>query len=150
MNWTEALARVVVEAAHAHADDTILVVGDPTVAEALRPRCRAVHLRPDLAESPPGTSVVCLCGWLRTLPPAAQREALARAGRLLPARGLVIVGDVMWSFPPDQIDAPEQFGDRLEHAQTARTLEGWVREAGFLPDVHRFSPGTGLIVGVRT
>lgn len=150
MNWSEALARVVIEAAHAHPEDVVLVLGDATVADALRPLARAVHTRETLDDPPPGTSIVCMVGWLRGLPPPVQAAALRDAGRLLPTRGLLIIGDVMWSFPPGEIDAPEQFGDRLDHAPLVRALEKQVRDAGFLPDVHRLSPGTGIIVGMKT
>lgn len=149
MDWQEAMGRVVVEAAEPHPDDVVLVLGDARVADALTGRVREVHRGRDLAAIPPGLSIVCMQGWLRRRAPAAQRAAIRDLGRILPSRGLVIIGDAMWSFPPDQIDAPEQYGDALEHVQTVATLEGWLRESGFLPDVHRFAPGAGVIVGVR-
>lgn len=155
MNWEEATGRVVVEAAEPHPNDVVLVLGDARVADALAGRVKEVHRGrgpglEDLAAIPPGLSIVCMQGWLRRRAPAAQRAAIRDLGRILPSRGLVIIGDAMWSFPPDQIDTPEQYGDALDHVQTTATLEGWLRESGFIPDVHRFAPGAGVIVGVRT
>jgi hypothetical protein len=34
--------------------------------------------------------------------------------------------------------------------QTTSTLERWARDAGFLPDTHRFAPGVGVMVLVHT
>ena len=62
---------------------------------------------------------------------------------------MLVVGDVMWSMPADQVDEPEQFGDEIQWAQTTATLEKWAREAGFLPDLHRFGAGVGVLVAIR-
>jgi hypothetical protein len=149
VDWAGVTARVVVEACSATAEDVVLYAGDDVVADALSPRVRALTRRDDLADPPPGLSIICLHGWLRRRPPAAQRAVIQEAARLLPPRGLLVVGDVMWSFPPEQIDAPEQFGADLDFVQTTATVEGWARAAGFLPDLHRFGPGVAVLIAIR-
>lgn len=149
VDWAGVTARVVVEACAATAEDVVLYAGDSAVADALAARVRTLVRRDGLDEPPPGLSIICLHGWLRRRPPAAQRAVIQAAARLLPPRGLLVVGDVMWSFPPDQIDAPEQFGDALEFVQTTATVEGWARAAGFLPDLHRFGSGAAVLIAIR-
>lgn len=148
MDWRAVTARVVVEACAASPEDVVLVLGDDVVAGALRARCTVVR-GDSLADAPPGVSILILHWTLRLLPPSEQRALLSDAAKLLPARGLMVIGDLMWSLPLDQLDAPEQYGDRSSHVQTTATLESWARAAGFLPDLHRFSPGVGVLVGIR-
>jgi hypothetical protein len=149
MSWAEVTGRVVVEACGVTADDVVLYLGDDAVAAALAAGPGVVIRRDDLDDPPTGVTIVCLHGWLRRRPPDAQRAAFRAVGRLLATRGLLVVGDVMWSLPPDQIDAPEQFGDALEHAPTTASVEAWAREAGFLPDTHRFGLGAAVLVALR-
>ncbi|GDX80001.1 hypothetical protein LBMAG42_18120 [Deltaproteobacteria bacterium] len=170
MDWSEVTRRVVVEAAAPHPNDVVVCFGaDLGVAVALAARVERVTVRTvsrdrpgdapaNLSFSegpvapfalPNGTSVVVLHDALRRLDPAAQRELIRDIGRQLPPRALLVIGDVMWSMPPDRIDAPEQFGDQMEHAPTVAALERLVREAGFLPDVHRFGVGRAVCIALR-
>jgi hypothetical protein len=174
-DWGELTGRVVIEACAAAPEDVVLYLGDDAVADALQARVRTLVRRsgspvgsgspagpgapvapgsamassPILGDPPPGLSIICLNGWLRRLPPSAQRAVFTEAARLLPARGLLVVGDVMWSVPAADIDAPEQFGDALTHVQSTTTIEKWARETGFLPDLHRFGVGAAVLVAVR-
>lgn len=151
VNWTEAIGRVVAHAAEPHPDDVVVVLApDGQVADALSGKVRAVHRRDALHDLPAGVSIVCLHGWLRRRLPDAQRDTIRALAAALPSRGLVIIGDAMWSLPLDQVDAPEQFGDALAHAQPVAVVESWLRDAGFLPDTFRLAPGAAVIVGVRT
>jgi hypothetical protein len=149
--WRALTARVIVEAAVVDPRDVVLVLGQGAdVAGPLRARGAQVTVADGLAASPRGVSIVCVHDWLRRRTPADQKAFLVELGKRLPERGLAVIGDVMWSMPPDMIDEPEQYGDSLTHAQTTRVIEGWAREAGFLPDLHRFSPGVAVLVAVRT
>lgn len=153
MNWAEVAGRVIVEAVAADPRDVLLLIGDgaasDAIAQALAARVGRLVRGDSLGAAPAGLSVVCLHQTLRLRPPEAQRALFAEAARVLPPRGLLVIGDVMWSLPFDQIDAPEQFGDRLAHVQTTATVEGWARKAGFLPDMHRFGAGVGVLIAVR-
>lgn len=148
--WRALTARVVVEAAVVDPRDVVLVLGGEDVAAPIRARGASVTVADALSAAPRGASIVCVHDWLRRRPPAEQRAFLRDLGKRLPERGLAVIGDVMWSMPPDMIDAPEQYGDCLQHAQTTSVIEGWAREAGFLPDMHRFSPGVAVLIAVRT
>lgn len=176
MNWSEAAARVVIEACNAHPEDVALDLGcgDGRIALALAERVKEVvgidrdaaaitrargaappNVRFEVGDmrDPPkvaGLSLVCVHDALRYLAPTEQRTFLRKMASLLPPRGLLVIGDVMWSMPREQIDEPEQFGPDLAHVQPTRTLENWVREAGFLPDLHRFGPAIGVIIALRT
>ena len=149
MDWGEVTGRVAVEACGAAREDVVLFCGDDAVGDALAAQAGTLVRRDDVGDPPPGLTIICLHAWLRRRPPAAQRAAIQAAGRLLRSRGLLVIADAMWSLPPDQLDDPGQFGDELDHVQTTGTLEGWVREAGFLPDTHRFAPGAGVLVALR-
>lgn len=149
VDWAGVTGRVVVEACSPTPDDVVLYCGDDAVAADLAPRVRTLARRDGLTDPPPGLSIVCLHNWLRRRPPAEQRAAIREAGRLLPARGLLVVGDVMWSLPAHMIDEPEQFGDAIDHVQTTATLEGWAREAGFVPDLHRFGTGVAVLIAIK-
>jgi hypothetical protein len=148
-DWAAVTGRVVVEACSATPEDVVLYLGDDAVASALAPRVGTLVRRDDLVDPPAGLSIICMHGWLRRRPPEAQRAALQAAARLLPPRGLLVVGDVMWSLPFAMIDEPEQFGDTITHAQTTSTVEKWAREEGFLPDMHRFGPGAAVLIAIR-
>ena len=141
--------RVVVEATCADARDVVLVLGDPALAGALAGRVGRVESG-DALRSMAGLSVVVAHDWLRRRPPAAQRAFFLEAARVLPKRGLLVVGDVMWSLEPAQVDEPEQFGDAVGQAPTARSVEQWARDAGFLPDLHRFGVGRAVLVALRS
>lgn len=170
MDWSEVTRRVVVEAAAPHPDDVVVCFGDDlAVAGALAARVASVTVRtasrarPDVMPGnltfsegavapfvlPEGTSVVVLHDALRRLDPASQRALIRDIGRQLPPRALLVIGDVMWSMPPERIDAPEQFGGAIKHAPTVAAVERLVREAGFLPDVHRFGVGRAVCIALR-
>lgn len=149
MDWAAVTGRVVVEACSATAEDVVLYCGDDAVAADLTSRVKTLARRDGLVDPPEGLSIICLHGWLRRRPPVAQRAIFRDAARLLPPRGLLVVGDVMWSLPAATIDEPEQFGDAIADVQTTTVLEGWAREAGFLPDLHRFGPGVAVLIAIR-
>lgn len=175
MDWSEVSARVVVEACSAHPEDVVLMLGleQPAIAWRLAPSVRRivvvdpdparieaaradapanVELRVGPLTSPPripGTSVVLVHDTLRRMPPAQQRAFIRTLGELVASRALLVVGDVMWSLPVDLIDEPEQYGDALEHVQETRVVERWVREAGFLPDLHRFGPAIAVLIALK-
>ena len=48
-----------------------------------------------------------------------------------------------------QVDEPEQYGEDVARAPTTAVLEGWAREAGLLPDLHRFGVGVGVLVAIK-
>jgi hypothetical protein len=86
---------------------------------------------------------------LRYLSPSEQQQLLIRLGRALPERGLLVIGDVVWSWPRAELDEPQQYGPMQDAAPTAEALEGMVRTAGFLPDLHRFGPGRAVMIALR-
>lgn len=175
MDWSAVAARVVVEACVADPRDVVLVLGasDGEVVRGLAPRVNRVvvvdpdraaldRLRPGLPANvelrvgslldPPaleGLTVVAMHWTFRKLPPRDQQALVERLGRLVPGRGLLVIGDVLWSMPPEVVDEPEQYGDALAHAPTTRQIEAWVRKAGFLPDIHRFGPAVAVVIGLR-
>jgi hypothetical protein len=139
---------VAVEATCADPRDVVLVLGDAALAAALDGRVGRVESGHAL-RAPPGLSVVVAHDWLRRRAPSAQRAFFLDASRVLPRRGLLVVGDVMWSVDPAMVDEPEQFGDGVERAPTTRSVEQWARDAGFLPDLHRFGVGRAVLVALR-
>lgn len=168
MDWSDVTRRVVVEAAAPHPEDRVFVIGDDwALVEAITPRVGRVEVR-SVREAPPGlggvvgsmgpllpitvpagTSVVVMHDALRTLVPADQRRLLVALGRQLPPRALLVVGDVMWSMPPEMVDEPGQFGEGVADAPTVADVERWLREAGFLPDTHRFGVGRAVCIALR-
>ena len=175
MNWSEVTGRVVVAAIEAHPMDQVvdLGCGKGELLRALAPSIRSgigvdndgevlrvarqgapENLQFVLADLrsyslPPGTSVVLLHDSLRYLSPQEQQQLLIRLGRSLPERGLLVIGDVVWSWPRAELDEPEQYGPTQESAPTATVLETMVRTAGFLPDLHRFGPGRAVMIALR-
>jgi hypothetical protein len=169
MAWSDVTRRVVVEAAAPHPHDVVFQLGgDWLLAGSLAARVARVVVRapgtsPSLPPNvthevgevapspvPEGTSVVVVHDTLRRLPPDAQDALLRHLGRALPRRALLVIGDVMWSVPPEQVDEPEQFGDDLRHAPTTSAVERMVRAAGFLPDIHRFGVGRAVCIALRS
>ena len=61
----------------------------------------------------PEISVVVMHDTLRLLPAERQRRLLAEVGRRMAARGLLVVGDVMWSMPVEVLEAMVR-GDSLD------------------------------------
>lgn len=140
-DWTAATARVVVEACAAHPDDVVLAAGPGL--DALAGKVRRVVRTPE-----PGLSIVALNDVLGTLPEGEQRALLARYASALPKRGLLVIGDVLYSLPRESIDEPEQYGD-APHAPALSALEKHLRELGFLPDTHRFGPARAVIIALK-
>lgn len=140
-DWTAATARVVVEACAAHPDDVVLVHG--AGLDALAGKVRRIVSVPE-----PGLSVVALNDALGTLAESDQRELLAGYAAALPRRGLLVIGDVLYSLPRESIDEPEQYG-HAPHAPSLALLERWLRELGFLPDTHRFGPARAVIIALK-
>ena len=167
MNWSETAARVMVEACTPHPDDHAIVLGYSPIVDVLAPLVadlvvvdeaseiplppRARYHRAPIDQPPDlGKASMVLVHWTwRTLPVARQKALALRLGAGLRERALLVIGDVIWSFPPDSIDEPEQFGDKLAFAPTADGLTAMVRSAGFLPDLHRFGPGVGVMIALR-
>lgn len=170
MDWKEATARVVLAGCEPHPEDVALVLGwgGGEVARALAATIREVVVldpgppAPDLPPNlrwvvgpltvPPvvkDLSVVAAHWTYRHLDPAAQKAVVAQVARLLPERGLLVIGDVMWSLPFDMIDEPEQYGDGIRHAPTTAAIEQLVRSEGFLPDLHRFGPGVAVLIALK-
>lgn len=174
MDWSDVTRRVVIEAVEAHPQDRVLDLGcgDGRVLAGLAHRIasgvgvdrerqeswsaqpanlqfRVADLRHVRQFWPPGTSVVLLHDSFRYLNPLEQRTLLRDLGQLLPERGLLVLGDIIWSLPPVMIDEPEAFGPDQEHAPTAAALEEMVRGAGFLPDLHRFGPGRAVLIALK-
>jgi len=171
MDWRASAGRVVIEACSPHPEDVVLLLGwgDGEVARALAERVRRVVVR-DPGDAPPdlpagvswslgdvrtcefveGLSVVAMHWELRRLPPADQAALVRRVARILPDRGLFVVGDVLWSFDPESVDEPEQYGDALQWAPRASEFEKLVRAAGFLPDLHRFGPAVAVLIALKS
>ena len=167
MNWAESAGRVVLEACTPHPQDVAIVLGWSPVVDELAPHvaevivvdptsnaplpAKARWLRAPIDQPPDlGRASMVLAHWTwRTLPPGRQRALARTLGQGLRERALLVIGDIVWSFPPDSIDEPEQFGDGLEHAPTADALTAMVRDAGFLPDLHRFGPAVGVMIALR-
>ena len=168
MDWKEASARVVVAGCEPHPEDVALVMGwsGGEVARALAATVREVVVvdpAPPPIDLPvnvrwsrgaalptvPGVTVVAAHWTFRLLDPAAQKAFVAQVARVLPERGLFVVGDVMWSLPFEMIDEPEQYGDQVQHAPTTAQMEQLVRAHGFLPDLHRFGPGVAVMIALK-
>lgn len=176
MDWAEVTRRVVVAAVEAHPQDQVLELGcgSGEILRRLAPNIRkgiGVERRADALAAarqgapenlsffegdffsfplPKGTSVVVMHDVLRHLPTPQQRALLERLGTELSDRGLLVIGDVIWSCPPEQLDEPEQYGSDLKCAPSAEALEAMVRSAGFLPDLHRFGPGRAVMIALRS
>ncbi len=167
MNWADVAGRVVVEACRPDPQDHAIVLGWTPIVEELAPLVASVVVVDEAADrplppgarwhrapldQPPdlGTASIVVAHWTwRTLPPDRQRALASRLGAGLRERALLVIGDVIWSLPADSIDEPEQFGDRLAFAPTDAALTGMLRNAGFLPDLHRFGPAVGVMIALR-
>jgi len=167
VDWSDVAGRVVLEACNADARDHAVVLGFSPIVESLAARvARVTVVDPALPralpanaswhrapmDAPPDLSSasMVLAHWTwRTLPPARQQALATLLGQRLPERALLVIGDVMWSLPADTVDEPEQYADQLEHAPTTAKLTAQLREAGFLPDLHRFGPAVGVVIGLR-
>ena len=105
-DWVSATGRVLVEACAPSPEDVVLFLGGGEAAAELASRVGTLIRAEALAAAPAGLSIVCMHHWLRYRPPEAQRAAIVEAGRLLPPRGLLVVGDVMWSMSARDIRPP--------------------------------------------
>lgn len=166
-DWREVSGRVVLEASVPDPKDHVVCLGWTPILDVLAPSVGSITVvDPDsVATLPPGAryhraaidqpvelerASLVIAHWTWRRLPKARQEALAlRLGRELRERALLVIGDVVWSVPPDSVDAPEQFGDALDFAPTADGLTGMLRVAGFLPDLHRFGPAVGVMIALR-
>ena len=167
VDWAEVAGRVVLEACNPDARDHAVLLGYSPIVDALAERVArvtvvdpgdpralpanaswhraAIDAPPDLAAA----SMVLVHWTWRTLTPARQQALAMLLGKRLPERALLVIGDVMWSLPRDIVDEPEQYADQLEHAPTAAHVTTLLRDAGFLPDLHRFGPAVAVVIGLR-
>lgn len=168
--WSQVTERVVIQAAAAHPHDVVLDVGAGlgSLSRALAPHVKRVvafgardEVERPLPEnievqigtlvSPPcaGVSVVVMNDTLSRLVPSDQARLIAHLGRSLPDRALLVIGDVLWSIPQNDIDEPEQFGTDVRNARTIAAVETELRAAGFLPDAHRFGVGRAVLICLK-
>ncbi len=106
----------------------------------------------DLRDPPviPGLSTVMMARSLSLLDAAERRALWGRLHAALPPDGLLVIGDLLWSLPPDRLDGVEGWLDR-EHrfAPSVDDVTGELDRAGFLHFAERLHPAVAVIRAVR-
>ena len=143
----------VLEALQPHIARGVGVEGDPARRAAAQARCPAVAFVDGDLCTPPlleGLSTVLSIFSLRLLPPTA-REALARTlAARLPAGGLWVIGDILFSVNPEQIDEIDGWFDPVhDHVVMVDPLEEMLKGCGFTVWTERLHPALAVVVARR-
>lgn len=106
----------------------------------------------DIRELPPtpGVDTVVMCHTLRYLDKPERAALFAELHRRLPVAGLLVIGDLLWSMPPDMIEGAEDWlDDRWAYTLMADAVERELRAAGFDTFVKRMHPAVSVIRAAR-
>jgi ubiquinone/menaquinone biosynthesis C-methylase UbiE len=135
-----------------HVQRSIAIDCAPNMLRMARERTpaapRVLWLPGDIRELPAteGVNTVVMCNVVRYLDPE-ERDALFRElHRRLPIGGLLIIGDLLWSMPPDMIEGVDGWLDEeLAHVVRVGVLERQLKAAGFDTYAKRMHPAVGVL-----
>ncbi len=171
--WADSLRSRALDRAEVQHDDGVLDLGcgDGRALEALGPHIqrglgveasarRAAEARSrgvevclgDLRQPPPlpGLRTVLMLFSLRLLDEADRRALFALLFARLPVDGQLLIADLLFSLPPEDIDGIEGWLDPdLDHALRVDGVEAELRAAGFTTWAERVHPALALIVARR-
>ena len=87
-----------------------------------------------------------MCNVIRYLDPDERMALFATLHRRLPIGGLLIIGDLRWSMPPDMIEGAEDWLDEdWAHVVRVGELDRQLKSAGFDTYAKRMHPAIGVI-----
>ena len=139
-----------------HLKQAIAVDCAPNMLRMARDRAPSAHnihwLPADMRKLPPTPDIdtVVMCHSLRYLDKAERAALFAELHRRLPVGGLLIIGDLLWSMPPDLIEGAEGWLDeQWAYTMMADDVERALRGAGFDTFVKRMHPALSVIRAAR-
>jgi len=98
----------------------------------------------------PGIDTVIACSVLRYLDPGERAALYAELHQRLRPGGLLVIGDLLWSMPPDMIDGVDGWLDgHLAHTLMADETERALQAVGFDTFVKRMHPALAVIRAAR-
>jgi SAM-dependent methyltransferase len=176
--WQRTASQVALDRVETDARDVLLDLGcgDGALLAALGPHLReglgvdcapaalalaraalagSPHLRVaagDLRDPPelPGLSTVLMAHSLRYLDAPERAELFALLHARLPVDGLLVVADLIWSVPPQQVDGADDWLDaELAHVLHHDALDAALRRAGFLTRSERLHPAVAVIRALK-
>lgn len=102
----------------------------------------------DIRELPEtaGVNTVVMCNTVRYLDPDERTKLFKTLHRRLPIGGLLVIGDLLWSMPPDMIEGAEDWqDDDWSYVVRVGVLERQLKAAGFDTYAKRMHPAIGVI-----
>lgn len=99
----------------------------------------------DLPQTP-GIDTVVMCHTLRYLDKPEREALFGTLHERLPVGGLLVIGDLLWSMPPEMIEGAEDWLDtRWAYTLMADAVERELQKAGFDTFVKRMHPAVSVI-----
>lgn len=112
------------------------------------PAPRVEWIAGDLRDLPKteGVNTVVMCNTVRYLDPEERDVLFRELHRRLPIGGLLIIGGLLWSMPPDIIEGVDGWLDAdRAHVVRVGVLERQLKAAGFDTYAKRMHPAVGVI-----
>lgn len=109
-------------------------------------------LRGDLRDPPgvPDVTTVIICGALRFLSNPERKATLRKIWAMLPEDGLLIIGDMIWTIDPEQVEDPEEMGlEDFAYTLHAEALGELVQRLGVGPRLLALHPAWSVVTALK-
>ncbi|MFT5686998.1 MAG: ubiquinone/menaquinone biosynthesis C-methylase UbiE [Myxococcota bacterium] len=116
--------------------------------ERTPPAPKTLWIPGDLRDLPKteGVNTVVMCNTVRYLDPEERDVLFRELHRRLPIGGLLIIGGLLWSMPPDMIEGVEGWmDDELSHVIRVSVLDRQLKAVGFDTYAKRMHPAIGVL-----
>ena len=177
-HWRKTVTQSVLDRAEVDRTDVVLELGCGTglisrhlaphikraVAVDCSPRAldlarqRASHLdnvhwlRGDLRDPPgvPDVTTVILCGAMRFLSVPERKATLRKIWDMLPEDGLLIIGDLIWTIEPEQVEGAEEMElEDFAYTLRAEPLGDLIKRLGTGPRLLALHPAWSVVTALK-
>ena len=135
-----------------HVQRSIAIDCSPNMLRMARERTppspRVQWAAADIRELPPtaGVNTVVMCNTIRYLDPDERMVLFKELHRRMPIGGLLVIGDLLWSMPPDMIEGAEDWQDEdRSYIVRVGVLERQLQAAGFDTFAKRMHPAIAVL-----
>jgi len=177
-HWRKTMIQSVLDRAEVDKTDVVLELGcgtgiisrhlAPHIKRAVAVDCspgalalareRAAHaknihwLRGDLRDPPgvPDVTTIILCGALRFLSVPERKATLHKIWGMLPEDGLLIIGDLIWTIAPEDVENAEEMAlEEFAYTLHAEALGELIQRLGVGPRLLALHPAWSVVTALK-